>query len=1095
MMTVTATSLAQQSKFNLKVSNANIIEVFESIEKQVDIGFVFQANQLDLNKRYSIEKNNITVAEVLAEVLSDASVQYRIIDNNVIIISKTLDNATNIQQKTTVKGTVTDASGEPLPGVNVYEKGTTNGVITGVDGTYSIDVANDNPVIVFSFIGFIAQEVYAQGRAEVNVTMLEEMTELDQVVVVGYGTMKKSDLTGSVASVSAEDFSNVASTSVDKMIQGRVAGVRINTTSGQPGAGTSIRIRGNSSLNTSNEPLYVIDGFPVSNGYTNTGIGTASGSYSGNPLNTINPSDIESIDILKDASATAIYGAQGANGVIIITTKRGKSGKISVNYDANFGVQKLARKVDVLNGQQYIEHTTEITGSVPEGFDDPSINNDWQSLLYHDKYFKDGKMASTTNHNVSLSGGNETVKVYGSVNYTNQEGIVDGSEYERFALRLNTDITKGRFNGKINLSQSLSNDDLAPVSGGFNLSAGISELAVYLPGSMPLYDENGNRFKPTDIDYDNPFDVLDANLASERTSRTMGNIDFTYDILNGLKANVKVSTDFTYARKDAYTTVQAESGAATNGSASIGTTERANVVYEGLLTYVKKFGDHNINAVAGSTMRDNYWRTFSGSAQGFVTDYTLSNDIGGGDPDFNRVDSYKSKTRLLSHLARVNYTYKDKVLVTGTIRADGLDRLADGNKWGYFPSFSVGYRLSQEDFMQGVSFLDNLKIRAGWGQIGNSSGIGSWPYLLYSRGGSPVFAGKVYRGIRIPGQANPDLKWEASEQLNFGVDFAFLGSRINGAVDFYSKSTRDLLYDKELAPSVGSHTTYVKVNDPNSNVSNKGVELSLNTINIATSSFEWETNLNVTYNQNEVKDFTNPQYTLSTDYASFVIREGDAAFSYYGLQKEGIWQIGQEAEIANSAQPNAEPGHVRWKDVNGDGVINSDDYVVLGNPYPDWSWGLTNTFRYKGLELSVFLEGVQGMEMFNYQNSQTYRPFNPERNRMSAPVLNRWTPDNPTNKYPSLIDPTKYILSATNSMTIEDASYIRLSDIKLSYNWNVKRIPFLSSLNTYVSASNLKLWTDYSGYDPDLGANGNRRQDINSYPSVSTIIFGLNVGF
>jgi len=1114
MITVSANSLAQQTKFNLKVSNANILEVFEKLEEQTDFGFVFQADQLNLSKRFNFDKNSVTLPEVLNEVLNDESVSFRIIDSNVIIVERDAPKSVVQQQQSgTIKGKVIDAKGEPIPGVNVYEKGTTNGVITGIDGTYAINTSNADVVVVFSFIGFEEQEVNVAGRSTVDITLVEEVTGLDEVVVVGYGTMKKSDINGSVVSVKAEDIQSASQVSVDQMLQGRVAGVSIKQKGGQPGAGTSIRIRGASSLNSSNEPLYVIDGAPISNN-TNNSIGVGATSASVNPLSTINPSDIESIEVLKDASATAIYGSRGANGVILITTKRGKQGAVKVTYDANYGLQKLMRKIDVLSSEQYINHIDDIIkqenpsdpdAGIFENYADPTVNNDWQSLLFQDKFIDDGNVAKITNHNISLTGGGENTQTFASVGYTDHDGIAPGSEFKRYSLRLNSTYTKGKFRAFANINTSYTNDKQAQIGDGFNSTAGLVNLAINLPSSMPLYTDDGERFIPGDLDFDNPFNIIDGSEVVGKTSRTMANLDLSYELLAGLTLSGKVSTDYVFARKDAYASTLTQTGLVKNGLGIVKNTERGNYVFEGLLNYNKVLDAHRLEATIGSTYQKYNYRTSYLESSGFVSDYSKTDNLSEGDREKFWLDTYRSSSAIMSYLGRFNYAFKDKYTATLTMRADGDSQFQEGNKWGYFPSVGLGWRLSEEGFLSSADAIDNLKVRAGWGQIGNSTGVGNSAYVTHTASGDAVYGSRIDKGIQVSRMANPDLTWETTEQVNFGVDYSLLNFRINGSVDIYSKTTKDLLFWNPVSPQTGFADQ--KINLKDSDISNKGIEIAINTVNIKTNAFTWETNFNLSHNKTVVNKLTGNDITVfGNDYPSTIIREGESPWSYYGLVADGVWQLGEEDAIADSAQPDAKPGDPRWQNVsdtsldeNGEIIKNisdADDAQILGDPFPDFTWGMTNILTYKKWQFSFFFEGSHGAEMFNYQYGQSFDPMNKYRNRMSEVVLGRWTPDNPTNDMPSLVNPDSYGGTVTNSYTIEDASFVRLKDIKLTYNFDMSKVDFISSFSAYVSASNVALWTEYSGFDPDVASGeSNRRYDLNSYPSVSTVAVGINVAF
>lgn len=1094
-----ASTYAQPEAFDFKVHKANAIEVFNELEKTVEIGFVFREQQFNLNKHYTLSKTNTTIDEVLKDVLKDNNLKYKVVGNNVVVVNALPKVNTVIAKKKneiTVSGTITDSTdGSTLPGVNVVIKGNGKGTISDFDGRYSL-LAKKGDVLIFSFMGYKTVEKTVENQV-LDVKLDVNTNNLNEVVVVGYGIMKKSDITGAVASVSEEDFRNTANTSVDQMIQGRVAGLRISQTSGQPGAGTSVRIRGNSSLNGSNEPLYVIDGMPISNSSGLSGAGSnVPTNAEPNPLNAINPNDIESIEVLKDASATAIYGARASNGVILITTKSGKTGKMKVNYAGSFGVQKTAKTLELLTSEQYLEHIPEIMKGMGKSMHADllaeGIETDWQDEIYQTKFIEEGKAATIQQHNISLSGGSEKLKYFTSFNHTNQNGVIRNSNFKRYGARVNLDYSSDKFKSSVSLNTSLTTDNLTPHGGGGNFDGGVISTAAYLAPTLPVYNTDGTRYKPYSLDLDNPHDIIEGIDIFGKVYRTLGNVNLSYELTDGLVASGKISTDFVSARRDAYRSTQTIVGAQQNGVANISTSERSNYALEGLLTYNYSSGDHRVNAIVGSTFQRFDSRWFDGTSKGFVTDLTGTHDMGGGELENNRLYSGRGSSSILSYLTRVNYTYKEKFLFTGSVRADGASQFTEGNKWGYFPSFSLGYRLSEEDFIKSVGAIDNLKVRIGWGQIGNTSGIGSQPYATFGRGGTAVYDGEIHRGLMVSRFPNPDLSWETTEQINLGIDFGFFDSRIFGTVDFYQKTTNDLLFAKPLPLQSGFSSYWVNLSG--SEIMNKGVELGLNTINFATGAFKWETNFNLTINKSVINKLGGEElYWNSSAYASVVNKEGEAPFSYVGYEHIGVWQEGEDPK--DSPQPNAWAGDPKWKDQNEDGKIDENDRVVLGDPYADYTWGLTNTFSYKKFSLSIFVEGVEGVELFNSQLAETYFPYNNARNRFAQPIVNRWTPENPTNEWPSFIYPEYYGGDVTNTFTIQDASFIRLKNIKLNYDFTLKNSTTLKTLSAYVSANNVALWTDYMGFDPDVTLGNNVRIDRNSYPTTTTVMVGVNIGF
>ncbi len=1067
-----------------------IDEIFDLLRQQTDYTFIYQEDLFKNTPKVYLKKGKIRANKLLKQSLSNGDFNFTFTDNNKIVVVKEPEITVDKQQ-IKLTGTITDNNGQPLPGANIIEKGTTNGTQSDFDGKFTIDVADNNAILVVSYIGFATKEIIIGNQTEITILLLEDAASLDEIVVVGYGTQRKKDLTGAVASIGGDDLENSTQTSVDQMMQGKVAGVRISQTSGQPGGGVSIRIRGNSSLNLGNDPLYVIDGMPIDNSslITSSGANIPGNTSPPNPLNSINPQDIESIQVLKDASATAIYGSRGANGVILITTKTGKEGVIKIDYNTSIGFQKVANRLDLLDSNGYIQHVGDILqqqgGTLLAELSNPSVNTDWQDEIFED--------AIMQQHNISFSGGSSDTKYFASFNYTNQDGVLKGSGFERYGGRLNWGYKKDKFTADVNINTSFTSDDItAHGDSGGNFDAGVISTAVFLPSTAPVFNGDGSYFQPDVIDLDNPYNLINGIDIQGRTHRTLVNLKTSYEIANNLKASLSLNTDVINAKKDSYRSRQTVVGSQAGGVANILTSKNTNYVVDALLNYDNTFGDHTVAALAGYTYQKFNYELFTGDARGFIGDEVGTDDLGAGNQEFNGLGSFRRKSALLSYLSRVNYSYKDKFLVTASVRIDGSSRFTEGNKYGTFPSFSLGYRITEESFMESLDFVNNLKARLGWGQIGNSNVASSASLATFVTGDPAVFNNQLVAGLTPARIANSDLTWETTEQVNFGLDFGLFNNRISGSIDVYNKKTKDLLFFEPVPLQTGFSGRWVNL--ANSEITNSGLEISLNSRNITGKDFSWESDLNLTTNKNEITDLGGREIINNSDTAASVInREGEAAFSYYGLANSGIWQTGEDP--TGSAQPDAVPGQPKWIDQNNDGVIDGDDRVILGNPYPDFTWGFNNVFKYKGFELSVFIEGVHGVELFNSQLASTYFPFNNSRNRFSEPILNRWTTSNPTNSWPSFVDPSSYGGDLTNEFVIQDASFVRLKNITFKYNFDLKDNKFIRSLNAYVSGQNLAISTDYLGYDPDLAGSGNSRQDFNSYPTTRTILFGVNIGF
>lgn len=1017
-----------------------------------------------------------------------------------IIVILLMTPLCSIAQTETVQGRVTDGKGESLPGVNVLIKGTNTGTITDIDGRYSINAAPGD-ILSFSFVGFRVKEAKVGTRKQINVTMKEDVSELEEVVVIGYGTVKKRDLTGSVSSVDPDDLNLASAANIDEVMTGRIAGVQINQNSAEPGGSVNVRIRGASSINAGNEPLYVIDGMPVDNSpvITGTGAGVTANRNTRNPLNMINPNDIESIEILKDASATAIYGSRGANGVIMITTKKGADKKTTVSYNMAASMQKVARKVDVLSATEYasaINEIAEAEGDAPiYDLNKVKDQSDWLDEVTRTGYVQ--------NHNLSVSGGSSNSNFYSSVNYFNQDGVVISSGMERLTARLNAEFFVGeKFKYGVNLTNSYIKNDNVPFGTGFNAGGGVIYTALEMDPTIQKFNEDGTPFQTFDIDMDNPLIIADI-FAEEENNRILGSAFAEYNIIPEMKFKVNVGFDKFNSRKDTYVQSFTKRGI-DNGSgiATIITGERSSKLFESTLNYAKSLDNHDLKMLAGFTFQDFVNRGFNGNIDGFTSDVLLTNNFGLGNTENDDLNSYKNSNTLISYLGRVNYNYLSKYYLTASIRADGSSRFGENNKFGYFPSLAFSWRLSEEAFLKDVDFISNLKLRTSWGKTGNQE-IGNYASLpTLGSGGLALLNGQQIQGIASSRIPNPDLKWETTTQTDIGVDIELFAGRVNLVADYFIKKTDDLLLNLPLPKSSGFNSILSNIGS----VKNVGFELFLKSYNIDKNDFRWATTVTFTRIRNEVLNIGNREQIFQGGLPFTpditVVQVGSPLNSYYGHVVEGIWQ--EDDDIAGSAQPNAQPGYPKFKDISGpegvpDGVINDDDKTTIGSPFPDFSLGLRNTFNYKRWNLDVFFAGDFGQELLNQNLLYSLYPIELRRNRLAEPLLNRWTPENPTNQWPSGVNPNLYGGSTINSLSIEDATFFRLRNARIGYNLNTENIAFISAANIYIQGSNLLLFTDYMGFDPEVNALNNRansaRADYNSYPNARTYTLGFRLTF
>ena len=997
------------------------------------------------------------------------------------------------QQKIT--GQITSEEGETLPGVTVLEKGTSNGTITDMDGNYSISVGS-NAVLTFSYVGFQSQEKAVGSSTVVNVELKLDMQQLSEVVVVGYGTVKKSDLTGAVVSVKAEDMTAGANLTVQQMLQGRAPGVNIQSKSGEPGGAISVKIRGASSITAGNDPLYVVDGMPFNTGtqITSTGGRFVGNQTPRNPLNSINPNDIASIEILKDASATAIYGSRGSNGVVLITTKSGSAGGVKVNYGYTRSVQKVANKYEILDAHQYQTILNQLidegaSGTRVEDFQGDGIN--WPEMIYRD--------GSIDEHNLSVSGGNTNTNYYMSLSAFSQDGILINSGLDRynFKVNLNSKVDE-KFNLGLNLNTSYIKDRFMSNGTGVNENAGALYAALYYdPTITRVIDPFTGRYVTSQTQViDNPLALANHETAKQASFRTFGSVFAEYFILPSLSAKVKIAGDASTARKDVWIGPETLDGVGFGGIGYVFNRNNTYYLGEATLNFKETFGEHSINGVAGVTYEEFNVNNFSAEGAGYLYPDLTTDALGSGADSLEYVGSGRSQSKLNAFLARVNYSFRDKYLVTASIRADGSSRFGPNNKIGYFPSAAIGWKLHEEAFMADLPFVSELKFRASYGAIGNQA-IGNYLYVTtFAPGGGAVLGNQINGTIQPSRNPNPDLQWESAEQIDIGFDFGLLDSRVQGSIDYYERNTNDLL----LAVPQPTSTGFGVRTENLGKMQNKGIELSLSGYVIDQADLKWEIAGNIATLKNKVTDLGGVDEffagNLNFVQGATIVKEGLPLYSYYGYVVDGVWQTDDDY---SATKTNAQPGDWKYRDVNGDSVITSDDRVVLGDSFHDFTWGLTNTVSYKGLSLSIYFEAAHGGELLNQNLVNTFYPITFRNNRLAEPYLNRWTEDNPTNEYSSFVRPNIGEGYQVNSKTVEDASYVRLQSIRLSYNIPVNKlgVDFIDSFNVYVTGQNLMTWTNYSGVDPAVNSFGNNNipMDFNAYPFAKTYTVGLNIGF
>lgn len=1092
----------EKEQVTLELHNETLSEALRYIEKQSSFRFTYKAEEISGFDRLKIKRETRSVKTTLDLLLRNTNLQYNQVGNYIVLSPK----LSLPDQDMIVSGRVTNEDGEGLPGVNVILKGSTQGTATDVQGDFTLSVPDEDAVLIFSFIGYEAQEISVRARAVINVSMVPDVRSLAEVVVVGYGTVNKRDLTGAISSISSEQLKEVPITSLEQGMQGKVAGVQVTQASSAPGGGISIRIRGGTSINAGNEPLYVIDGFPVYND-ASLAPSTVNEGVAPNPLSTINPNDIESIEVLKDASATAIYGARGANGVVLITTKRGKPGKAIISYEGYYGVQEVAKKYEMMNAQEYATAVNEIAERkgqapylpTPESWD--NNDTDWQDEIF--------TQASIQNHQISILGGDESVKYAFSGNYYNQEGIVKNSGFKRYSFRVNLDkdiSSRFKIGNNLSINRSLTNSIVT--NGENSPSNGIIGAALSMLPILPVRDENGkyvyanyaNTYstKLNPRDNDNPVALTTDYFDEMVSDRVIGNIFGEYKILEGLQFKMSFGADVIKNHREIYFTRNTFYGSVKNegGYANTGYSEKTSFLNENVLSYSKSFNkDHDLNLTLAYTWQNEMYKSHSIVNIGFITDIQKNAGIETGNREGGpSINAGEQRADIVSWVGRGNYIFKDRYLFTVTGRMDGSSKFGAGNKWGFFPSGAFAWRVSDENFMSGSRIFSDLKVRLSYGVTGNTE-IGTYRSLAgmddvrYSFNGSPVI------GFIPNSLGNPDLKWETTKQFDVGLDIGLLKDRISLNMDYYEKRTDDLLLDITLPISSG----FTRALKNSGSVENKGIELGING-KVLVNAFKWSTNFNISANRNKVIDLGESDRFFGEELpvkfiSATLVQEGLPLGAYYGLQVDGL--INDEAEL-ESYKPGGQVGDYKIVDQNDDGKINGDDRVVLGNPYPDFIFGWSNNFEYRNFSLNVFLQGVEGMDVLNI-NLIRYENLAIKVNNTKRRFTERWTPENPDAKFPKF-GPGDQAVGANemNSQVVEDGSHLRMKAITLGYTVPLKS-DRINNLKIYFTAKNLFTITNYTGYNPEVNSRGqnnvNRNVDWGSYPLDRSFLCGVNLSF
>lgn len=995
-------------------------------------------------------------------------------------------------QNLSVSGKITDKeTGEPLFGVNIIVKGTINGVSSDLDGSYTIKNVTPENILMFSYMGFTDQEIKIGNKTVINVLMSPSVDQLDELVIVGYGTKKKRNVTGAIVSLGSDEIEKSNLQDPISVLQGRAAGVQVTSNSGAPGGGMSIKVRGNSSLNSGNTPLYVIDGVPIEssslsslNGSENFGL---------NPLADINPGDIKSMEILKDAASTAIYGSRAANGVVLITTKRGIEGKAQVDLNLSSGVSEIPRRLSVLNASQYRQVILDSYRNMDNPVTPNAIildslnpkNNgdvDWQRELL--------RIAPENKIDLSVRGGTEDLKYAWSSSFLDQDGIILNSNYRRVTTRLNVDFKvseKVTFGQSISYTNAVNNRINAAGTG--NLSV-IRELLVRPPifaAYLPDGSYNGYQFGRR-----NPIGLAELATHLNKSNRVIGNQYVEYNINESLKLRSNINLDYTSMKEDEFipSTLDYREGYNTGSVRAINNLTWGN---ETFLTYNKQFGEsHNLSALAGFSFQD--WKYERVGLDGMFFPSDNITTLNGAGTISNQEVNITTEHSMLSYFGRVSYDYQGKYLFEANLRADGSSRFGKDKRFGYFPSAAIGWRFSDEAFLENVDFINDAKLRLSVGQTGNEA-IGNYT----SRGEFMVGTNYLdYSGAAPSVMPNSGLTWETTTQYNGGLDLSFLKNRVTLSAEVYLKITEDLLYNVPIPRTTGF--SYVTQNI--GSIENKGVELTINSRNIV-GDFSWDTNFNISANRNQVKDL--PENLLTNGFIRngnfHILKEGHPIGTFYGYKFNGVYSRDEDNvnQVTNGALGQQfKGGDPIWDDLNGDHIIDENDMQIIGDATPDFFGGINNTFSYKGLSLGVFFQFSYGNDIYseiNHQRNSVVR-----YNNLSTDALKRWRKQGDVTNFPKPVsdDPLRSD-SRVQSRWVEDGSYIKLKNINLRYRFPGAMVENLGmrKLEVYASAQNLLTWTHYTGFDPDVNSYSGLREGIDegSYPQSRTIMLGLNIGF
>lgn len=1123
---INAKSFSQS--INLTGKNISLEKALTEIGNQSGYFFFYKYNQIKNAKPVTLNLKGASLEKALKESFKDQPFTYSI-DNKTIVVTEAVLKPSLEITALDLKGKIVDEKGIALPGASVKVKNQNKATQSDVNGNFSFTGLADDDVLVITYAGFATQEVALNGRKTLTITLKESSLNLETVVFVGYGTQQKKDVTGSVSAISAKDIQDQSVVSLDNAMAAKMAGVQVTQATGAPGGGSTVRIRGAGSLSAGNEPLYVVDGFPVTNDFNQRN----------NPLNTINPADIENIQVLKDASATAIYGSRGSNGVVIITTKSGKSGVSKMDVNITSGVQNVEKTLDVLNATEFANYIIESRNNawvnsapgrlatdpnsarlnnvmylIPAVFNDPNslgVGTNWQNEIF--------RTALTNNYQLSFSGGNDKTKYFVSGGYLNQEGVVLNSDIKRYSFRLNVESQvnkRVKVGANLTPTYTFSNQTLAE---GNWQGGGIIQSALTANPALSPYDVNGNYTKITGqgigtSEVDNPVKIAREYFHQQGNLRLLGTAFAEFNLAEGLNFKTLVGADVRNFAEDIFNPSIINPNSVNPTKPSLGNNnliENRNWLSEFTLNYAKKVKKHSFEGLIGYTAQKESLNFTSIAGTNFPNDQIKTINAAGL---ISSASSRKEEWSLLSYLARLNYSFNDKYLLTATFRTDGSSRFGADNRWGSFPSVSLGWRASEEDFLKNVNWLSDLRFRTSYGLTGNNF-ISNYGAIGLTGQENYVFGnagGVLNNGIRLTNIPNSRLGWERNKQLDLGFELGLLKNRIAFTADYYNKRTSDLLLNVPVPTLTGYANALQNIGE----IQNQGFEFSLTTRNTV-KAFKWTTDLNFSTNNIEVlalgpdgSPILARQITFAAG-STHITEIGAQPGSFYGYKVIGVYQ--NAADVANnpalenaSGVKTSKPGQLKFADVNGDGKITTDDRTNIGNPFPDFTYGITNNFNYKNFDFAFTLQGVQGFEVVNAAR-RFYGNYAGSYNVLKS-TANGWKSEtDPGDGVSPQIDRNFGALglaSVINNLTsqfVEDGSFLRIRNITLGYNLPQSVLKNIKVANARLSftVQNAYTFTKYEGYNPEVSVEGANPLvpgvDSGGYPLARTFMFGLNFGF